>query len=74
MLYYTYMTSSKIEAPLKKIALKIKTAREKLKLTQAEVAEKVDMDVTYYARIERGEIDTSGTKLVKLFEYLKIKI
>lgn len=74
MLYYTYMNSSKDEKSLRNIAEKIKKARETAKLTQAEVAKKVGMDVTYYARIERGEIDTSGTKLIKLFELLKIKI
>ena len=52
----------------------IKKAREKANLTQAEVAEKVGMDVTYYARIERGEIDTSGTNVLRLFKFLKIKI
>lgn len=74
MLYYTYMNSPKNEVTLKEIAETIKKAREKAKLTQAEVAEKVGMDVTYYARIERGEIDTSGSNLIKLFKLLKIKI
>lgn len=74
MIYYTYMTNQKDEKSLIEIAEMIKKAREKAKLTQAEVAEKTGIDVTYYARIERGEIDTSGTKLIKLFKFLKIKI
>lgn len=68
------MTSSKKELTIKEIAKTIKKAREKAKFTQAEVAEKVGMDVTYYARIERGEIDTSGSNLIKLFKFLKVKI
>lgn len=68
------MANQKDEKSLVEIAEMIKEAREKVKLTQAEVAKKVGLDVTYYARIERGEIDTSGTKLLKLFKFLKIKI
>lgn len=74
MLYYTYMPIPKDAERVKRNADKIKKARERAKLTQAEVAEKVGLDVTYYARIERAEIDPSGSKLTKLFEFLKIKI
>ncbi len=58
----------------KELAEKLSGAREKLGLTQAEVAEKTGMDVTYYARIERGEINTSYDKLKKIFDVLKIKM
>lgn len=53
---------------------KLKRAREKANLTQLEVAEKTGMHVNYYARIERGEINTSYKKLLKIGEVLKIKI
>jgi len=57
----------------KELAKKLSEAREKLGLTQAEVAKRTGMDVTYYARIERGEINTSYAKLKKIYEALKIK-
>ena len=41
-----------------------KARREKLALTHETVAERADINVNYYARIERGEINTSVRKLV----------
>jgi transcriptional regulator with XRE-family HTH domain len=62
----------------KKIAIelsdKLNEAREKANLTQAEVAKRTGMDVSYYARIERGEINTSYKKLHKIAEVLKVSI
>ncbi len=58
----------------KELSEKLKRAREKANLTQLEVAEKTGMHVNYYARIERGEINTSYEKLHKIAEVLKIKI
>ena len=58
----------------KELSEKLKRAREKANLTQLEVAEKTGMHVNYYARIERGEINTSYEKLLKIGEVLKIKI
>jgi len=72
MLYYTYMGSN--ESTRKELSEKLKRAREKANLTQLEVAKKTGMHVNYYARIERGEINTSYEKLHKIGEVLKIKI
>ena len=55
-------------------AEKFKQARDKLKLTQAEVAEKAGMHVSYYARIERGEINLSAVKIGKIADVLGIEI
>lgn len=74
MLYYTDMTSQKDNKYLKELSKKLTEAREKLGLTQKQVADKAGMDVTYYSRIERGEINTKGDKLLKLSEVLKVKI
>lgn len=68
------MTSQKDSKYLKELSRKLTEAREKLGLTQAQVAEETGMDVTYYARIERGEINTKGDKFLKLSEVLKVKI
>ncbi len=53
---------------------KLSEARVKANLTQAEVAKRTGMDVSYYARIERGEINTSYEKLHKIAEVLKANI
>lgn len=57
----------------KELGNKLKVAREKAKLTQAEVAEKTDMTVNYYAMIERGEVNLTYDKLRKLLKLLKMK-
>lgn len=51
----------------------IKKAREKLKLTQAEVAQKAGIHVNYYAQIERGEVNPSYEILESIAKALKTK-
>ena len=48
-------------------------AREKLGLTQAQVAEEVGVNANWYARFERGEEKPSLTTLEKIAKVLKIK-
>ena len=55
------------------IAEKLKKARKEAKLTQLEVAEKVNISVNYYARIERGEVNSSMETLKDLMRILNIK-
>jgi len=43
------------DAVMKDLPNKLKQAREKLGLTQVEVAEKAGINVNGYAKIERGE-------------------
>lgn len=57
----------------KKLGAKLKKAREKMGVTQAMVAQKVGLQVNYYARLERGEENTTIDRLEKIFEVLKIK-
>jgi transcriptional regulator with XRE-family HTH domain len=57
----------------KKIGENIKKARIKANLTQVEVANKVEMNVNYYARIERGEVRASFDTLERIFKVLKVK-
>ena len=68
------MTRSKDKKFAKETGEKFRNAREKLGLTQEEVADKVGMNITNYARIERGEIEPSGSNLVKLSKVFKIKL
>lgn len=58
----------------KSLGDKLRSVRKKANLTQEEVADRTDMHVNYYARIERGEINTSYEKLHKIAQVLKIKI
>lgn len=51
----------------------IKKARTRAKLTQAEVAQKADVHVNYYARIERGEVNPSIEILESIAKALKVK-
>jgi len=47
--------------------------RKKLKLTHEAVAERADINVNYYARIERGEINTSLKKILCIADALETK-
>lgn len=58
----------------KQLGEMLKEAREKMDFTQADVAKKTDMTVTYYAMIERGEVNLTYDKFRKLFKLLKIKL
>lgn len=51
---------------------KLKEAREKQKITQAEVAKEAEITVTYYAMAERGEVNPSFEVLTKLIKILKV--
>jgi len=52
---------------------KLRKAREKAGLTQAEVADQAEINVSYYAQIERGEVNVSFDKLQSIIKVLKIK-
>lgn len=49
------MVSKSTGKSRKELGEKLRQVREHAGLTQAEVAEKADIHVNYYARIERGE-------------------
>lgn len=69
------MNSDSVDTKAKKtFGKRVKTAREKLDLTQAEVAEKAGMTVNYYAMIERGEVNPSFEKIKSIAKVLKLKI
>lgn len=70
--YYRHMNSedNKIR---KELGDKLRKAREKTGLTQAEVAEKADVNNNYYAVIERGEANPSYEILQRITKVLKIK-
>lgn len=56
-----------------KIGKKLKEFRKKLGLTQTEVANKSDISVNYYARIERDEENPTLETLERVLKVLKVK-
>lgn len=58
------------DAYLKALGIAFRQRREKLGMTNEQVAEAADINVNYYARIERGEINTSVRKLVAIADAL----
>lgn len=65
--------SSDNETIRKNLGEKIRKVREKARLTQAEVADKAGINVSYYAQIERGEVNLSIDKLQSIAKVLKIR-
>ena len=55
------------------VAKRFKKARKEIGLTQLEVADKANVSVNYYARIERGEVSPSLETLKDIMRILKIK-
>ena len=74
MLYYAYMTRQKNEKFAKKYGEKFRAAREKLGLTQEDVAVKAGINITTYARMERGDKEPTGSNLIKVATVLKVKL
>jgi transcriptional regulator with XRE-family HTH domain len=56
-----------------KIGKKLKDARKKLGFKQSDVAEKADISVNYYARIERNEENPTLETLERVLKALKLK-
>jgi transcriptional regulator with XRE-family HTH domain len=67
------MASKKTDNTRKELGNKLKEARKKVGLTQAEVAEAAEVNTNYYARIERGEENPSFEKLNRIMKVLKMK-
>lgn len=62
------------EKARKDFGVQVKKAREKLRFTQIEVAQKAGMTVNYFAMIERGEVNPSFEKIKNIASVLKLKI
>jgi transcriptional regulator with XRE-family HTH domain len=59
---------------LKTIGNKIRTIRESRGFTQKNMADKLNMSQTGYAKIERNQVDVAVTKLNKICEALGIDL
>lgn len=70
-----YMKKSLSKAELlKKFGLNVKIARLKKGLTQEQLAELMNIHLTYIARIETGKINMSLGKILELASTLNIDI
>ncbi|MES2970844.1 MAG: helix-turn-helix transcriptional regulator [Patescibacteria group bacterium] len=67
------MTSGEYDRTHKALGETFRQAREKAGLKQQDVADKANMHVNYYARIERGQENPSFEKLQSIMRVLKIK-
>ena len=59
---------------IKELALTIKKLRELKEITREVMADKLDLSLSGYAKIERGESEISVTKLFKIAEVLGVGI
>lgn len=57
----------------KELGNKLRQARERAGMTQADVATAADLNANYYARIERGEENPSFEKIQSIMKALGIK-
>lgn len=71
--YYRHMNSQNEKKIRKQLGDKLRKAREKAGLTQAELAERAGVNDNYYAVIERGEANPSYDKLQAILKVLKVK-
>lgn len=66
------MTHAKPNKDQKELGNKFRKAREAAHLTQLEVAKAAGINVSYYAEIERGEVNPSFDKIKKIVKALKL--
>ena len=57
---------------LRKLGKEICTARKRLKMSQAELAEKADLSVTYISKIECGHRNFSVHAMARIAQVLKL--
>ena len=57
----------------KDLGKKLREIREQKGFTQAELAEKSNIHVNYYARVERGEVNSTVEVLQRIAKTLNIK-
>ena len=56
------------------IGMRLKDARTNKKITQEELAEKIDVSVAYISRIERGSTHVNLKRLTEICDVLKISL
>ena len=56
----------------KKVGKKLREIREARKMTQADVAERADLNANYYAKIERADVKPSIEAYERIAKALKV--
>ena len=59
--------------PTKSVGKRLKNRRKELDMTQDDVADKADISVNYYARVERGEVNPSMDIFKAILKSLKTR-
>lgn len=59
---------------LKLLGIRIKKARTQKRLTQEDVADKANLNSSYFGRIERGEINATIDTLVAIAQALNVDV
>jgi transcriptional regulator with XRE-family HTH domain len=67
------MTTDNSNKLNKSVGEQLREAREKLHLTQLQVAEAAGVSTNYYAQMERNEVNPSVDKVQKVKKILKLK-
>ena len=67
------MGNSQDQKTREELGDRLRAIREKKRLTQNEVADQADVNVNYYARIERGEVNFSIDIFRKIVKALNVK-
>lgn len=57
---------------VQRTAAKLRSARRAKGLTQTAVAKKAGVSISYYAQVERGEINPTASKLLKIIGALGV--
>lgn len=60
------------DASIKKTANRILAARKAKNLTQEAMAKKAGVSISYYAQVERGEINPTTSKLLQIIDALGV--
>jgi DNA-binding XRE family transcriptional regulator len=73
LLRYPHMDNKESLNTQKKLGVRLKAARLKTKLTQAQVATQAGVNLNFYARLERGEVNVSFERLENILKALGVK-
>ena len=63
-----------MESSAKEIGQKLRTARRAKDISQADLATQVGINITSYARIERGEVNVTLDNFLKVLKVLNLSI
>lgn len=58
---------------IKKTARQIQAIRRSKHITQELVAKKAGVSISYYAQVERGEINPTTSKLIRIIDALEVE-